>query len=148
MSFDIRRNPQEKEISRTYRCLKCGRPCTLEDAPAHTEGWEERFESNRPPKDWLGDSGYDEDDVSDTKEFGYKHYCGQTHTIHEVTDWGNIKKFIKSERELLKREIVEAISKEEDSLEEMIYSFDCDPKSREIAKGVIDDITNIINNIK
>ena len=89
---------------------RCKCSChSLEDTPAHTRGWEERFENNRPPQNWEENNGYDEDDESQIKEFGYKHYCGQTHTIHTVTDWVNIKNFIKSELERRDREFLKDV---------------------------------------
>ena len=66
-------------------------------------GWEIKFENNRPklePEESEGVVGYFE---GKTYEFGYKYLEGDT--IHEVTDWGNIKKFISdllaSERQII-----------------------------------------------
>ena len=140
-----RKNTKGDDI---YHCNKCDKRCTLEDTPAHTEGWEERFDNNRPPKNWFGSKGYDEYDESESKEFGYRQYCEKTHTICEVTDWGNIKNFIKSERELLKREIVEAMQSKR-KVERVTISAGVVVLEKSISYNkAIDDITNIINNIK
>lgn len=55
------------------------------------ESWEEEFESNRPTSNGLLANGPDREE-SETRKFGYKYREGGT--IHEVTDWGNIKIFI------------------------------------------------------
>lgn len=58
-----------------------------------TEGdWRKEFEKNRPKDDYEHcDNGSSEGEIH---EFGYKWLDGLNSTIHEVVDWGNLKKFI------------------------------------------------------
>jgi len=122
-----------------FLCHTCDKLCTVEriptshkhddttkkvdilDTPAHTEGWAERF-----------DTKYLE---SILKAFPYP----ESHVIL----LNDIKDFIKSERELLKREIKEAIEKNKSG--EIGDSWDTFDRGYSRCS---DDITNIINNIK
>lgn len=54
---------------------------------------EREFEENRPSTDSLLANGPNGEE-SETALFGYKHR--ENGWIHEVTDWGNIKKFLTS----------------------------------------------------
>lgn len=64
-----------------------------EEPKEGTEKWEISFEKNRP----RDDEKMDATGESKQYEFGYKHKKGDW--IHGVTDWGNIKKFIRKEKE-------------------------------------------------
>lgn len=56
------------------------------------ERWEKDFDSKIPKDD---DSLFSANCESDSYDFGYKHMSDDT--IHTVTDWGNIKKFLHQE---------------------------------------------------
>lgn len=75
------------------------------------DDWEKEFEYNRPKTD---DKLLSEKTSSEDYPFGYK-FC-EDGQIHEVTDWGNIKEFIRqtllSERTALVEEILKELPPE------------------------------------
>lgn len=64
-------------------------PC---DCPTTEGGWEKQFDAARPEQGWMPKQITFEEE-SETKPFGYKYFSKGN--IHEVTDWGHIKNFIR-----------------------------------------------------
>lgn len=65
--------------------------------PSLSEGeeWEEEFDKRVPPRGLHPSAGdFNENGESEIKEFGYKRLVGDE--IFTVTDWGNIKTFIRT----------------------------------------------------
>lgn len=69
-----------------------------------TPDWKSEFRYNRPDWTWMPKSALKEEQESPIKYFGYKWYDGKS--LHEVTDWGNIEKFIEKTIEAEKRKAV------------------------------------------
>lgn len=90
-------------------CTSCGRPCTLEDVPS--KGWEERFDGE------------------------FIHVYNDYTEFDKHTYW-DIKDFIKSEREVWKRELVEKVKKYKEDTQGYGTSWTFDKTTDEIINKI------------
>lgn len=69
--------------------------------------WEKRFDEARPDRFWMPKSALKTEQESPTKYFGYKWFDGKS--VHEVTDWQNIKSFISNLLSAQRQEVIRRI---------------------------------------
>lgn len=84
-----------------YICTRCDKACDVQAKAKET--WVKEFEQAVPPLQVFLEDG----EETECFKFGYK-YCKGSE-IFTVTDWGNIKEFIRETREEAKREERERI---------------------------------------
>lgn len=68
------------------------KPCSVSIPATDTSDWEKDFEMARPDATWMPKQVSHEEE-SEVRFFGYKYFSKGN--IHEVTDWGHIKSFIR-----------------------------------------------------
>lgn len=68
------------------------KPCSVSIPNTDTSDWEKDFEMARPDATWMPKQVSHEEE-SEVRFFGYKYFSKGN--IHEVTDWGHIKSFIR-----------------------------------------------------